>query len=100
VWENEVGGLTFAVHGPAGAGDTGDRPELYVEWAPAQSGRWSAHVDFECLGVADRWADLAIASWSCDWNFGPGWQDELLAAYGVEPDPERTSYYRLLWDLA
>jgi len=22
-----------------------------------------------------------------------------LAAYGVDPDPERTSYYRLLWDL-
>jgi kanamycin kinase len=52
------------------------------------------------MGVADRWADLAIASWSCDWNFGPGWQDELLAAYGVEADPGRTSYYRLLWDLS
>ena len=63
-------------------------------------GRWCAHVDFEHLGLADRWADLAIATWSCDWNFGPGWQDELLAAYGVEPDPERTAYYRLLWDLA
>jgi kanamycin kinase len=246
VWKNELGGLTFAVHGPAGADDSGDRPELYVKWAPAEShldygaeaarlawagrftpvpevlrlgrdpggswlvtrardghrasdrrwragpavavraigeglralhdalptdscpwswsaegrverarlraadglqrpgdwhkehghlstedalarlsevppvdrlvvchgdacapntlldesGRWSAHVDFECMGVADRWADLAIATWSCDWNFGPGWQDELLAAYGVEADPGRTSYYRLLWDLS
>jgi kanamycin kinase len=63
-------------------------------------GRWCAHVDFERLGLADRWADLAIATWSCDWNYGPGWEGELLAAYGVGPDPERSAYYRLLWDLA
>jgi kanamycin kinase len=62
-------------------------------------GRWSAHVDFDCLGVADRWADLAVATWSTEWNFGPGWEGELLAAYGVGPDAERTAYYRLLWDL-
>jgi kanamycin kinase len=63
------------------------------------SGRWSGHVDFGCLGVADRWADLAVATWSTQWNYGPGWEAELLAAYGVEADPERTAYYRLLWDL-
>jgi len=33
------------------------------------------------------------------WNYGPGWEDELLRAYGVAPDPVRTAYYRLLWDL-
>ena len=63
-------------------------------------GRWSAHVDFDCLGVADRWADLAVATWSTEWNYGPGWEGELLAAYGIGPDSERTAYYRLLWDLA
>jgi aminoglycoside phosphotransferase len=62
-------------------------------------GRWSGHVDLGALGVADRWADLAVATWSTEWNYGPGWQGRLLAAYGVDPDPERTSYYRLLWDL-
>lgn len=62
-------------------------------------GRWSGHVDLGSLGVADRWADLAIATWSTQWNYGPGWEGPLLEAYGIDPDPERTSYYRLLWDL-
>lgn len=62
-------------------------------------GAWSGHVDLGALGVADRWADLAVATWSLDWNYGPGWQPALLDAYGVDPDPERTGYYRLLWDL-
>ena len=56
-------------------------------------------VDLGDLGVADRWADLAIATWSTTWNYGPGWEGALLEAYGVEPDPGRTAYYRLLYDL-
>jgi kanamycin kinase len=63
-------------------------------------GRWSGHVDFGQLGLADRWADLAIAAWSTEWNYGPGWADALLEAYGVEPDEQRSAYYRLLWDVA
>ncbi|WP_212719387.1 aminoglycoside 3'-phosphotransferase [Blastococcus sp. CCUG 61487] len=62
-------------------------------------GEWSGHVDLGSLGVADRWADLAIATWSTEWNFGPGWEPHLLDAYGVEPDAERTAFYRLLWDV-
>jgi kanamycin kinase len=62
-------------------------------------GRWSGHVDLGALGVADRWADLAVATWSTQWNYGPGWESRLLAAYGVSDDPARTRYYRLLWDL-
>jgi kanamycin kinase len=62
-------------------------------------GRCSGHVDFDQLGVADRWADLAVATWSVDWNYGPEWEGLLLSAYGVDPDPDRTRYYRLLWDL-
>lgn len=62
-------------------------------------GRWSGHVDLGLLGVVDRWADLAVATWSLGWNYGPGWERQLLAAYGVEPDGRRTAYYRLLWDL-
>lgn len=62
-------------------------------------GKWAGHVDLESLGVADRWADLAIATWSTEWNYGPGWERTLLDAYGIEPDPVRTAYYRLLWDL-
>jgi kanamycin kinase len=62
-------------------------------------GRWSGHVDLGDLGVADRWADLAVATWSTAWNYGPGWERLLLDAYGIAPDPGRTRYYRLLWDL-
>ncbi len=59
-------------------------------------GRWSAHVDLGALGVADRWADLAIAAWSADLNYGSGWGLALLDAYGIAPDAERLRYYRLL----
>jgi kanamycin kinase len=69
------------------------------------NGRCTGHVDLGALGVADRWADLAIATWSTTWNYGPGpwptrsWESTLLAAYGIAEDPERTRYYRLLYDL-
>jgi kanamycin kinase len=62
-------------------------------------GRCSGHVDLGALGVADRWADLAVATWSVGWNFGPDWETTLLDAYGVAADPDRTRYYRLLYDL-
>jgi kanamycin kinase len=61
-------------------------------------GRWIAHVDLGLLGVGDRWADIAVASMSTEWNYGPGWEDALIEAYGVEPDRERLSYYRELWN--
>jgi kanamycin kinase len=57
-------------------------------------------VDLGSLGVADRWADLAVATWSAEWNYGSGWEGALLDAYGIDPDPVRTTYYRLLWDLS
>jgi aminoglycoside phosphotransferase len=65
----------------------------------ADNGRWSGHVDLGDLGVADRWADLAVATLSTGWNYGPGWDEVLLDAYGIKPDAERTRYYRLLWEL-
>lgn len=61
-------------------------------------GAWVAHVDLGALGLADRWADLAVASASLDWNLGEGWQPQFFAAYGVEPDELRIGYYRTLWD--
>jgi kanamycin kinase len=66
----------------------------------AGDGRWSGHVDLGLLGTGDRWADLAVATWSAEWNYGPGWDRLLLDAYGTPPDAERTRYYRLLWDLS
>ncbi|CAN5383184.1 aminoglycoside 3'-phosphotransferase [soil metagenome] len=61
-------------------------------------GRCCGHVDLGALGVADRWADLAVATLSLGWNYPGSWEDELLSAYGVERDSERIDYYRRLWD--
>ena len=62
-------------------------------------GTFAAHVDLGSLGVADRWADLAVAAWSTEWNYGPGYDGHVYAGYGIAPDPERIAFYRLLWDL-
>ena len=51
------------------------------------------------LGIADRWADLAIAAWSTEWNYGPGWAGVVYEAYGIEPDPVKIAFYRRLWDI-
>jgi kanamycin kinase len=64
------------------------------------SGSFAAHVDFGSLGLADRWADIAVAAWSAEWNYGAGFSDLLYESYGIEPDVERIRYYRLLWDLS
>jgi kanamycin kinase len=61
------------------------------------NGKWSGHVDFGAVGIADRWADIAVASMSAVWNYGPGWDLALIAAYGIEPDPKRLEYYREFW---
>lgn len=65
----------------------------------SSSGEWTGNVDFGDLAVGDRWADLAIASLSLDWNFGEGHQGEFFESYGIEPDEERIAYYRKLWEL-
>ncbi len=65
----------------------------------SDDGEWTGNVDFGDLAVGDRWADLAIASLSLDWNFGEGHQAELFDAYGIAPDEVRIGYYRRLWEL-
>lgn len=64
----------------------------------ADDGRFAAHVDLGNLGVADRWADLAVATKSLSDNYDLAYEDELLDAYGIARDEERISYYRRLWD--
>ena len=64
----------------------------------ADDGRFSGHVDLGDLGIADRWADLAVATLSLGWNYPGDREPEFFAAYGVEPDPVRIAYYRTLWN--
>jgi kanamycin kinase len=65
----------------------------------SEEGAWTGNVDFGDLAVGDRWADLAIAALSLDWNFGEGHQPEFFDAYGIVPDEDRIRYYRSLWEL-
>ena len=61
-------------------------------------GQWCGHVDFGDLGIADRWADLAVAEWSLGFNYGGQWRTDFFGAYGIEPDKERLAYYLALWN--
>jgi kanamycin kinase len=70
-------------------------PNLLIEQR-----RVTGYLDLGEMGLADRWWDLAVATWSCDWNVGPGWQDLFLDSYGIERDDDKIAFYRLLYDLA
>ena len=67
------------VHGDACA------PNTLVD----EAGAWVGHVDLLDVAVGDRWADLAIASMSLEWNYGEGWEPHFFEAYGIAPDPAR-----------
>ena len=59
----------------------------------------TGYVDLGELGVADRWRDVAVGGWSTCWNFGDEFEALFYESYGVEPEPRRIRYYRLLYDL-
>ncbi len=62
------------------------------------AGRCCGHVDLGDLGVADHWADLAVATLSLSWNYAGDWEGELLDAYGIDPDPRLLAFYRARWN--
>jgi len=64
-----------------------------------EGGRVTGYVDLGELGVADRWWDLAVATWSVTWNLGPGYEELFLSEYGEELDPGRQRFFRLLYDV-
>ena len=70
-------------------------PNVLVEdWAV------TAYLDLGELAVADRWWDVAVASWSATWNLDdPGAEQRFLDAYGIEPDLRRIEFWRLVYDL-
>ncbi|MCA9297626.1 MAG: aminoglycoside 3'-phosphotransferase [Phycisphaerales bacterium] len=70
-------------------------PNILIE-----DGRATGYIDLGELGVADRWWDLAVATWSLTWNLGPGHEERFLEEYGAARDDERVRFYRLLYDLA
>jgi kanamycin kinase len=60
-------------------------------------GRCCGHVDLGDLGIADPWADLAVAMMSLSWNYAGSWEGELLDAYGIGANPARIAYYQRQW---
>jgi kanamycin kinase len=58
-----------------------------------------AFLDLGELGTADPWWDLAVGTWSVGWNFGTELERMFLAEYGVDDDPPRRAFYRLLYDV-
>lgn len=63
------------------------------------SGRWSGHVDFGGMGVADRLGGPRHRHLQHDVELRAGVGATGPRCYAIEPDPRRSDYYRLLWDL-
>jgi aminoglycoside phosphotransferase len=53
-------------------------------------------IDWGRAGIADRYTDLALAARSIDYNFGAAWIKPFFEAYGIEPDPAKVAFYKLL----
>jgi aminoglycoside phosphotransferase len=60
------------------------------------SGVVTGYIDLGEVAVAPRDLDLAIGSWSCTWNVGPGYEEMFYDGYGKRPAPEAITFYRLL----
>jgi kanamycin kinase len=125
VWVNELGGVTFQVGAglkllhdalPVDESRFGPPPWVVADAPPAdrlvvchgdpcapdtlidEDSRCCGHVDLGDLGIADPWADLAVAMMSLSWNYSGSWGGELLDAYGIDADPARIDYYQRLWE--
>lgn len=66
-----------------------------------RDGRLVGIVDVGMLGVGDAWWDLAtcLGSMSREDNGLAAYRENFLSAYGVEYDPERDRWFRLLYRL-
>lgn len=61
-------------------------------------GSFLAHVDLARMGLADRWADLAVMTMSLEWNYPEYDEAVFWDSYGIEPDPDLLAFYRRLWE--
>ncbi len=62
-----------------------------------QDVRLSGFVDLGAAGLGDRWRDLERACWSLGYNYGAGYDELFLNAYGVrKSDRAKMDFYRRL----
>jgi aminoglycoside 3'-phosphotransferase-2 len=62
--------------------------------------RLSGFVDLGSAGLGDPYRDLAQTLWSLEYNYGPGWEEEFLEAYGMAGmDRGKLDYYLKLSSL-
>ena len=62
-----------------------------------QDFRLSGFIDLGAAGLGDKWRDLERACWSLGYNYGAGYDELFLRAYGVSgADRERLDFYREL----
>ncbi|MEO7003412.1 MAG: APH(3') family aminoglycoside O-phosphotransferase [Ktedonobacterales bacterium] len=72
-------------------------PNVLIDQADPAHGRISGLIDWGRAGVADRYQDIALATRSLTYNFGPGLEPLLWQAYGLTaPDHDKITFYRLL----
>jgi kanamycin kinase len=87
----------------AGAPETEDLVVCHGDPCPPnfllQGHTVTGYVDLGELGAADRWSDVAVGAWSVGWNYGTEFEPLYYESYGIDPDPERIRFYRLLYDL-
>jgi aminoglycoside phosphotransferase len=61
-----------------------------------ENGKLSGFVDWGNAGVADRYQDVALLTRSISHNFDDGWEKKIFEIYGIEPDPKKIEFYKLL----
>lgn len=79
-----------------------------MRWQPPSVAEHAASL----VGMVTRWSLAAVSDqrggsrWTARARLrsgyraqnGPGWEAAVLEAYGADPDPVRTEFYRALWD--
>jgi aminoglycoside phosphotransferase len=69
-------------------------PNIFID---ASHTHINGFIDWGRAGIADRYQDLALATRSLTYNFGPGWEALLWEAYGLEKvDQDKIEFYQLL----